>query len=44
MSVFLKTGLLVFSGALLGATVWLWLRVGSDVFLTYAESVALWCF
>ncbi len=44
MALPLKVFLIITTGLFFGATVWLWLSAGPQIFVTYAETFALWCF
>lgn len=44
MTLPLKTTILIATSLFFGATVWLWIQAGPQVFVTYAQSVAKWCF
>jgi len=40
----LKISLLLMLGLITGSTIWLWLNFGADVFMRYAQGIAMWCF
>lgn len=43
MNLAAKTALILAGGLFFGVVVWLWVRHGSEVFITYADAFLAWC-